>query len=64
MLRLVNYRHPKPIKKTVGVVKDKIMNLFKTIDYSKPEPAKTVYEGGKKQSEENILKKDRVIRII
>ena len=53
------------------------MSLFKTKDYSKVEPVKTVYGGGKKQSEENIIKsikslfklkkekegiKDRIIR--
>ena len=55
------------------------MNLFKTKDYSNPEPIKTVYGGGKKQSEVNVIKsirylfklkkeneaiKDRVIRDI
>ena len=55
------------------------MSLFKTKDYSKPEPVKTVYESGKKESEENIIKsirnlfklkkekeeiKDRIIRDI
>ena len=35
----------------VGGVKDQIMSLFKTKDYSKPERVKTVYGGGKKQSE-------------
>ena len=39
------------------------MSPFKTKDYSKPEPAKTVYWGGKKQPEENIIK-DRIIRNI
>ena len=32
------------------------MSLFKTKDYSKPKRAKTVYGGGKKQSEEKIIK--------
>ena len=32
------------------------MSLFKTKDYSKPERVKTVYGGGKKQSEENTIK--------
>ena len=32
------------------------MSLFKTKDYSKVDPVKTVYGGGKKQSEENIIK--------
>ena len=60
-------------------VKDQIMSLFNTKDYSKVEPVKTVYGGGKKQSEENIIKsikslfklkkeregiKDRIIRDI
>ena len=55
------------------------MSIFKTKDYSKPELVKTVYGGGKKQSEENIIKsirnlfklkkeneaiKDRIIRNI
>ena len=35
------------------------MSLFKTKDYSKPEPVKTVYGGGKKQSKENIIKSIR-----
>ena len=35
------------------------MSLFKTKDYSKPEPVKAVYGGGKKQSEENITKSIR-----
>ena len=64
----------------MGGVKDQIMNLFKTKDYSKPERVKTVYGGGKKQSEEEIIKsiknrfklkkkenkaiKDRIIRDI
>ena len=39
------------------------MSLFKTKDYSKLETVKTVYGGGKKQSEENIIK-DRIIRYI
>ena len=37
------------------------MNLFKTKDYSEPECVKTVYGGGKKQSEENIIKSIRNI---
>ena len=55
------------------------MSLFKTKDYSKLKRVKTVYGGGKRQSEENIIKsirnlfklkkeneaiKDRVIRYI
>ena len=55
------------------------MRLFKTKNYSKPESVKTVYGGGKKQSEKNITKiirnlfklkkenetnKDRIIRDI
>ena len=35
------------------------MSLFKSKDYSKPEPVKTVYGGGKKQSEENIIRSIR-----
>ena len=35
------------------------MSLFKSKDYSKPEPVKTMYGGGKKQSEENIIKSIR-----
>ena len=35
------------------------MRLFKTKYYSKPEPVKTAYGGGKKQSEENIIKRIR-----
>ena len=60
-------------------VKDEIMSLFKATDYSKPERAKTVYGGVKKDSEENIIEsirslfklkkeneatKDRIIRDI
>ena len=66
------------LRNIVGGVKDQIMSLFKTKDYSKPKRAKAVYGGGKKQSEENInsirdifkLKKeneaikDRIIRYI
>ena len=37
----------------MGDVKYHILSLFKTKDYSKPEPIKTVCGGGKKQSEEN-----------
>ena len=52
-----NYNYfPEPIQKAVGGVKDQILNFFKTKDYSKPEPAKIVYGGGRKQSEENIFK--------
>ena len=40
------------------------MSLFKTKDYSKPEPIVTAYGGGKKQSEENEEIKDRIIRDI
>ena len=47
------------LKPHVGGVKDKIMSLFKTKDYSKPKRVKTVYGGGKKQSEENIIKSIR-----
>ena len=32
------------------------MTLFKTKDYSKPGPAKTVYEGGQKLSKPKTLK--------
>ena len=32
------------------------MSLFKIQNYSKPEPAKIVYGGGKNKSEENIIK--------
>ena len=32
------------------------MSLFKTKDYSKPEPVKTVSGGGKKQLEEHVVK--------
>ena len=35
------------------------MRLFKTKDYSKPKCVRTVYRGGKKQSEENIIKSIR-----
>ena len=37
------------------------MSPFKTKDYSKPEPVKTVYGGEKKQSKENIIKSIRNI---
>ena len=46
-----------PVKTSVGRVKDQTMNLFKNKDYSKPKRVKTVYGGGKKQCEENIIKK-------
>ena len=42
-------------------VKDQVMSLFKTKDYSKPEHVKTVYEGGRKQSEKKIIKSIRNI---
>ena len=48
---------PEPLKKSVGGVKDQIMSLFKTKDYSKP--VKTVNGRGKKESEENIIKSIR-----
>ena len=32
------------------------MSIFKTKDYSKSKCVKTVYRGGKKQYEENIIK--------
>ena len=35
------------------------MRLFKTKNYSKPKRVKTVYRGGKKHSEENIVKSRR-----
>ena len=35
------------------------MSLFKTKDYSKPKHVKTIYGVGKKQSEENIIKRLR-----
>ena len=37
--------------------KDQIMSLSKTKGYSKPKRVKTVYEGGRKHLEENIIKK-------
>ena len=40
------------------------MILFKTNDYSKPKRVKTVYGGGKKQSEENIIKSIRNLFIL
>ena len=51
----------------MGLVKNQIMSLFKTEDYSKPKRVKTVYGGGKKsgkvkiqkQSEKNIVKSIR-----
>ena len=43
----------------MGGVKDQIMRLFKIKDYIKPERVKTLYEGGKKQSDENIIKSIR-----
>ena len=51
---VINYI-PEPIR-NVGGVKDQIMSLFKTKDYSKPKRVKIVHGGGKKQLEENILK--------
>ena len=74
---LINYI-PEPIKKLWVGLKDKIMSLFKTKDYSTPKCVKIEFGGGKKQSEENIIKsiinlfklkkneaiKDRIIRDI
>ena len=37
-------------------VEDQIMRLLKTKVYGKPKGVKAVYRGGKKQSEENIIK--------
>ena len=63
----------------MGRIKDQIISFSKTKDYSKPEPVKTVYEDGKKQPKENMIKsirnlfklkkenltiKDRIIRDI
>ena len=56
--RLINYI-PEPIKETVDGFKDQIMGHFKAKDYSKPESVKAVYGGGKKHSEENIIKSIR-----
>ena len=63
----------------MGRVKGQIISLFKTKGYSKPKRVKTVYGGGRKQFDENIIKsirnlfklkkenetiKDRIIRDI
>ena len=54
----------------MGSVKNQIMSLFKTKDYSKPKLVKTVYRSGKKSStlkiqkeseEENIIKSIRIL---
>ena len=56
----------------MGGVKNQIMNLFKTKDYSKPKRVKTVYRSGKKprpstlkiqkeSEEENIIKSIRIL---
>ena len=45
----------------MGGVNDQAMSVFKTKGYSKPERVKTVYRGGKKQSEESIIKSIRNI---
>ena len=54
----------------MGSVKNQIMSLFKTKDYSKPKLVKTVYRSGKKPStlkiqkeseEENIIKSIRIL---
>ena len=45
----------------MGGITDQIMILFKINDFSKPKPVKTVYGGGKKQSEENIVQSIRNI---
>ena len=37
-------------------VKDQIVNFLRIKDYSKLERVETMYRGGKKQLEENILK--------
>ena len=55
---LINYILD-PMKKTVERVKDQIMSLFKTKDYSKAERVKTVYWGGKKQSDGNVIQSIR-----
>ena len=43
----------------MGEVKDQIMSVLKTKDYSKSERVKTVYGGGQKQSEETVIKSIR-----
>ena len=60
---LINYI-PESIRTAVGRVKDQIINILKTKDYSKPKRVKTEYGGGRKssklkiqkQSEENMIK--------
>ena len=52
---LIKY-FPEPIKISEGEIKDQVMSLFKTKDYSKPEP---MYGGGRKQCEENIIKRTK-----
>ena len=47
----------------MGGVKDQIMRLLKTKNYSKPKRVKTVYGGGKKHSEENIVKSRNVFKL-
>ena len=47
------------MQKNVVGIKDQILSLVKTKDYITPEPDKFVYGGGKKQSEENIIKSIR-----
>ena len=59
LVRLVNSLYSWAFKKSAGGVKDQIMSLFKTKGYSKPGPAKTVYRGGKKHSQENTIKSVR-----
>ena len=59
LARLVNSLYSWAFKKSTGGAKDQIMSLFKTKGYSKPGPAKTVYIGGKKHSQENTIKSVR-----
>ena len=56
---MVNLLYFSAYKKPIGIVIDQIINIFKTKDYSKPEPVKIVYGAGKKQSEENIIRSIR-----
>ena len=44
----------------MGGIKDQIMSLFKTKDYSKPKSVKTLYGGGKKPSKLKVQKQSEV----
>ena len=56
LVRLINELYFWSYKKAVGEVKDQVMSLFKTKNYSKPELVKTVHGSEKKKKKNNHKK--------